>query len=345
MNVYKKLIFPVLRRFDPESVHDLTVRMLEYAQNVAVGRMFLRKLAGELPRRPVELFGLTFPNELGIAAGFDKDIRIVNGLAMLGFGHIEVGTMTPRPQIGNPRPRIFRLIEDKAIINRMGFPNCGVAEAVGRLQSFYNSHNRPIIGISLGKQKDTSLSDAITDYEQVMKTVYPFADYLAFNISSPNTPGLRELQRRELLRELLVTLAKANRDQAKKFGLKEKPMLLKIAPDLNWEQLDDIIELALENGIGGIIATNTTLARNHLTSDKRDEIGGLSGRPLRKHSDEIIKYIHKKTSGRLPIIGVGGIFSPEDVVAKLEAGSTLVQVYTGLVYEGPKMAGRILRSL
>lgn len=345
MNVYKKLIFPVLRRFDPESVHELTVRMLEYAQNVAVGRMFLRKLAGELPRHPVELFGLTFPNELGIAAGFDKDIRIVNGLAMLGFGHIEVGTLTPRPQVGNPRPRIFRLIEDKAIINRMGFPNCGVAEAVGRLQSFYNSHNRPIIGISLGKQKDTPLSDAVTDYEQVMKSVYPFADYLAFNISSPNTPGLRELQRRELLQELLVTLAKENRDQAKKFGLKEKPMLLKIAPDLNWEQLDAIIEMAQENGISGIIAINTTLARNHLTSDKRDEIGGLSGRPLRKHSDEIIKYIHKKTSGRLPIIGVGGIFSPEDVVAKLEAGSTLVQVYTGLVYEGPKMAGRILRSL
>ncbi|MGD2048273.1 MAG: quinone-dependent dihydroorotate dehydrogenase [Chloroflexota bacterium] len=343
--MYKKLVFPVLRRFDPESVHDLTVRLLEQAQKRAVGRKFLRKLAGEVPRRPVEVFGLTFPNELGVAAGFDKDIRIVNGLYLLGFGHIEVGTLTPKPQIGNPRPRVFRLVKDQAIINRMGFPNCGVAEAIGRLQSFYDSQNRPIIGISLGKQKDTPLSGAVTDYKQVMKTVYPFADYLAFNISSPNTPGLRELQRGEYLQELLLTLAKENRDQAKKNGLKEKPMLLKIAPDLNWEQLDAIIEVAQENGISGIIATNTTLARNHLSSDKRDENGGLSGRPLRNRSDEIIKYIHKKTFGRLPIIGVGGIFNSEAVIAKLEAGATLVQVYTGLVYEGPKMAGRILRSL
>lgn len=345
MKVYKKLIFPVLRNFDPESVHDLTVRLLEYAQNMAVGRKFLRKLAGEVPRRPVELFGLTFPNELGIAAGFDKDIRIVNGLGLLGFGHIEVGTLTPKPQAGNPLPRVFRLIEDQAIINRMGFPNCGVAEAIGRLQFFSDMQNRPIIGISLGKQKDTPLSDAVTDYKQVMKTVYPFADYLAFNISSPNTPGLRELQRREYLQELLVTLVRENRDQARKSGLKKKPVLLKIAPDMNWQQLDALIELAQENGISGIIATNTTLARNRLTSDKRDEVGGLSGRPLRKRSDEIIQYIHNKTSGRLPIIGVGGIFTSVDVKAKLESGATLVQVYTGLVYEGPMMAGQILRSL
>jgi dihydroorotate dehydrogenase len=345
VTVYKKLVFPVLRRFDAESVHDWTVRLLEYSQDSKLGQSLVRKLAGEYPRRPVELFGLTFPNELGVAAGFDKDIRIVSGLSLLGFGHVEVGTLTPQPQRGNPRPRIFRLQEDQAIVNRMGFPNCGVADAVDRLQSFYDLQHRPIIGISLGKQKNTPLSDAVADYRQVMKSVYPFADYLTVNVSSPNTPGLRELQGRGYLKELILPLMKDNHDLAKSHGLKTKPMLLKIAPDLTWQQLDEILEVAEENGISGIIATNTTLARNSLTSAGKIEKGGLSGRPLCKRCDEIIKYIHKYTSGHLPIIGVGGVFTVEDVVAKLEAGASLVQVYTGLVYEGPGMAGYILRLL
>lgn len=345
MTVYKKLVFPVLRCFDAESVHDWTVRLLEYSQDSKLGQSLVRKLAGEYPRRPLELFGLTFPNELGVAAGFDKDIRIVSGLSLLGFGHVEVGTLTPEPQRGNPRPRIFRLNEDQAIINRMGFPNCGVADAVDRLQSFYDLQNRPIIGISLGKQKNTPLSDAAADYRNLMKSVYPFADYLTVNVSSPNTPGLRELQSRGYLQELILTLMKDNHDLAKKHGIKTKPVLLKIAPDLTWQQLDAILEVAEENGISGIIATNTTLARNSLTSAGKVEKGGLSGRPLGKRCDEIIKYIHKYTSGHLPIIGVGGIFTVEDVVAKLEAGASLVQVYTGLVYEGPGMAGYILRLL
>ena len=319
--------------------------MLEYSQDSKLGQSLVRKLAGEYPRRPLELFGLTFPNELGVAAGFDKDIRIVSGLSFLGFGHVEVGTLTPEPQRGNPRPRIFRLHEDQAIINRMGFPNCGVADAVDRLQSFYDLQNRPIIGISLGKQKNTPLSDAAADYRHLMKSVYPFADYLTVNVSSPNTPGLRELQSRGYLQELILTLMKDNHDLAKKHGLKTKPVLLKIAPDLTWQQLDAILEVAEENGISGIIATNTTLARNSLTSAGKVEKGGLSGRPLCKQCDEIIKYIHKYTSGHLPIIGVGGIFSVEDVVVKLEAGASMVQVYTGLVYEGPGMAGCILRLL
>lgn len=345
MTVYKKLVFPVLRCFDAESVHDWTVRLLEYSQDSKLGQSLVRKLAGEYPRRPVELFGLTFPNELGVAAGFDKDIRIVSGLSLLGFGHVEVGTLTPQPQRGNPRPRIFRLQEDQAIVNRMGFPNCGVADAVGRLQSFYDLQNRPIIGISLGKQKNTPLSDAAADYRQVMKSVYPFADYLTVNVSSPNTPGLRELQGRGYLQELILPIMKDNHDLAKGHGLKTKPVLLKIAPDLTWQQLDEILEVAEENGISGIIATNTTLARNSLTSAGKIEKGGLSGRPLCKRCDEIIEYIHKYTSGHLPIIGVGGVFTVEDVVAKLEAGASLVQVYTGLVYEGPGMAGDILRLL
>lgn len=335
----------MLRCFDAESVHDWTVRWLEYSQEKTLGRSLLRMIAGDYPMRPVELFGLTFPNELGVAAGFDKDIRIVKGLSLLGFGHIEVGTLTPDPQKGNPRPRIIRLPEDRAIINRMGFPNCGVAEAVGRLQTFYNSQNRPIVGVSLGKQKDTSFSDAASDYRQVMETVYPFADYLAVNVSSPNTPGLRGLQDRRYLWDLLAPLMNDNQDLAKKHGINTRPVLLKIAPDLTWQQLDTILEAVEEYGISGIIATNTTLARNFLTSAGRDEIGGLSGRPLSKRSDEIIQYIYKKTSGKLPIIGVGGIFTVEDVVAKLEAGASLVQIYTGLVYEGPGMAGGILRLL
>ncbi len=343
--LYQHLIFPLLRRFDAETVHERTLSALELAQRWAGGRLMLRLIAGRLPSRPQTLFGLTFPNVLGMAAGFDKDVRVVEGLARLGFGHIEVGTLTPRPQTGNPRPRIFRLPSDGAIINRMGFPNGGVVEALPRLQQLSQQKRSYVLGISLGKQKETPLADAAADYVTVMQAVYPYADYLAVNISSPNTPGLRELQGGNYLGHLLGTLQQENETFAERHTLAVRPLLLKIAPDLTWAEVDEVIAAALEHQIAAIIATNTTLSRDGLTHPAQNEAGGLSGLPLRERSTAIIAYIARQTHAQLPIIGVGGIRTAADVQAKLDAGAALVQVYTGLVYEGPRLAGRILRDL
>ncbi len=342
---YQYLIFPFLRRFDAETIHERTLAALELAQSWAGGRLILRLIAGRLPSRPQTLFGLTFPNVLGMAAGFDKDVRVVAGLARLGFGHIEVGTLTPRPQSGNPRPRIFRLPDDGAIINRMGFPNGGVIEALPRLQQLSQQKRSYVLGVSLGKQKETPLADAAADYVTVMQAVYPYADYLAVNISSPNTPGLRELQGGNYLSHLLGTLQQENETLAERHNLAVRPLLLKIAPDLTWVEVDEVVAAALEHQIAAIIATNTTLSRDNLTHPAQSESGGLSGLPLRQRSTEIIAYITRQTNGQLPIIGVGGIRTAADVQAKLDAGATLVQIYTGLVYSGPRMAGTILRQL
>jgi dihydroorotate dehydrogenase len=343
--LYKHLIFPLLRRFDAETIHERTLSALELAQRWAGGRLILQMIAGRLPSRPRTLFGLTFPNVLGMAAGFDKDVRVVAGLARLGLGHIEVGTLTPRPQSGNPRPRIFRLPDDGAIINRMGFPNGGVVEAVPRLQQLSQQKRAYVLGVSLGKQKETPLADAAADYVTVMQAVYPYADYLAVNISSPNTPGLRELQGGNYLGHLLGTLQQENETLAEQHNLAVRPLLLKIAPDLTWAEVDEVVAAALEHHIAALIATNTTLSRDGLTHPAQSEVGGLSGLPLQEHSTVIIAYIARQTHGQLPLIGVGGIRSATDVQAKLDAGAVLVQVYTGLVYEGPGMAGRILRDL
>jgi dihydroorotate dehydrogenase len=330
---------------DAETAHEWTIRLLEAAQYSTWGRWILQQVAGKIPYRPIELFGLTFPNELGVAAGFDKDVRVAAGLSQLGFGHVEVGTLTPKPQEGHARPRIFRLREDQALINRMGFPNCGVSAATERLKKCSTSRNNYVVGVSLGKQKETPLESAADDYQKVMKEVYSAADYLVVNISSPNTPGLRNLQSREHLGRLLGRLSASNQSLADSNNCDPKPMLLKLAPDLTWSEIDKLLEVASEQSISGIIATNTTLRRDGLISPNQLENGGLSGTPLFERSLEVISYVVRQLPGKLPVIGVGGVSSVNDVAAMLAAGASLVQIYTGLVYQGPQLAGRILRAL
>ena len=345
MTLYKRIVFPLLRQLDPERIHEWTLDALALAQAWEPGRRVLQQIAGQVPSRPVELFGLTFPNVLGVAAGFDKEARVAEGLALLGFGHVEVGTLTPYPQPGNPRPRIFRLPPDRALINRMGFPNQGVAQALPRLRALAAQPRSWVLGVSLGKQKETPLAQAVDDYLVVMEAVYPYADYLAVNVSSPNTPGLRELQGQRYLARLLGRLVAARDSLAEQGGVGPRPLLLKIAPDLAPAEVDQIVAAALESGVEGMIATNTTTARSDLSHPHRAEEGGLSGAPLAERSNELIAYIHRQAGDRLPVIGVGGVFSPADVRAKINAGATLVQVYTGLAYEGPGIAGRLLRGL
>jgi dihydroorotate dehydrogenase len=344
MKLYQQLIFPLLRRLEAERAHEEALALLEWAQRSPVGRAALRLVAGPLPQRPISLFGLTFPNALGVAAGFDKDARVAAALALLGFGHVEVGTLTPQPQAGNPRPRVFRLPADGALINRMGFPNEGVAAAVPRLRALAAVRRDFVLGVSVGKQKETPLAAAAADYTAVMRAVYPYADYLAVNISSPNTPGLRELQGGQYLDGLLASLQAENGLLAAQHGVRRRPLLVKIAPDLTWPELDGVLTAVLDNGIDGLIATNTTVSRAGV-SDWRAEAGGLSGRPLAARSNEVIAYVWRQTGGRLPVIGVGGVQTADDVHAKLDAGAALAQLYTGLVYEGPGVAGRILRGL
>lgn len=356
MSLYRSLFFPLLRCLDPETAHDLAIAGLERAQSSALGCAILRRIAGPIPQDPVEIAGLQFPNRIGLAAGFDKNWRGVEALALLGFGHIEVGTLTPRPQPGNPRPRIFRLPAHRAVINRMGFPNCGLDVALARADAATpNEFGRPhLLGVSIGKQKDTPLERAVDDYLAGLRGAEPFADYIAINISSPNTPELRKLQTTEYLRHLCSSLrAEAARlaDAARAAGEQDlsppRPIFVKIAPDLADAELDDLLGVLVETGIEAVIATNTTLGRPApLASDPRAaETGGLSGAPLRDASTLMIREIARRTSGRLPIIGVGGIDSPEAAREKLDAGATLLQLYTGLIYEGPGLPGRILRGL
>jgi len=345
MQIYRNLLFPAIKQFDPERAHDRTLTALEQAQRFSAGRAMLRQIAGEFPQRPLSLCGLNFPNVLGIAAGYDKDVRAATGLGILGFGHVEVGTLTPKPQSGNPKPRIFRLPEDKAVINRMGFPNGGVETAVPRLRALYSEPHDFILGVSLGKQKETPLSHAALDYVTVMQAIYPFANYLAINISSPNTPGLRELQGGNYLDNLLESIMVESKKLAREHHIEQRPLFIKIAPDLTWPELDEILAAIKNNNIDGIIATNTTLNRKGLTNKHKTETGGLSGRPLITRSTEIIRYIAQQTNGNLPIIGVGGVATANDVKEKLNAGASLVQIYTSLIYEGPGIAGSILRDL
>jgi dihydroorotate dehydrogenase len=288
-----------------------------------------------------QLWGITFPNPVGLAAGFDKNANFTDALACLGFGFVEIGTVTPRPQPGNPKPRLFRLPADKALINRMGFNNDGAAAAAMRLRK---RNEKIIIGGNIGKNKITSNEDAINDYEVCFKDLHPVVDYFVVNVSSPNTPGLRELQDKEPLTNLLNRLQELNKQTGH-----PKPVLLKIAPDLTDSQLDDIIDIVKQTGIQGIVATNTTISRDGLKTPKplieAMGAGGLSGLPLKKRATEVISYIHKKSSGSVPVIAVGGIFTAEDAIEKLNAGAVLVQLYTGFIYEGPAVAANICNGI
>jgi len=288
-----------------------------------------------------ELWGIKFPNPVGLAAGFDKDARYTDALACLGFGFVEIGTVTPRPQPGNDKPRLFRLPKDKALINRMGFNNGGSSSAAERLR---HRKEKLIIGGNIGKNKVTANEDALNDYIHAFKDLYDVADYFVVNVSSPNTPGLRELQDKAPLMAILKSLNQLNKDLGN-----PKPLLLKIAPDLTNSQLDDIIDIVCETSIQGIVATNTTIDRSGLTTSKQEVeqlgAGGLSGLPLKKRATEVIRYIHQKSNQTIPIIAAGGIFTAADAKEKLDAGASLVQVYTGFIYEGPAITKNICKVL
>ncbi len=331
--MYKSLIRPVLFRFDPEKVHYFTFSVLKNFPFAA--RLFLPKPVAD-PRLEREVFGLKFKNPVGLAAGFDKDAKMFQELSDLGFGFIEIGTLTPKPQDGNPKKRLFRLKEDQAIINRMGFNNGGVEAAVERLRKNKNV----LIGGNIGKNKVTPNEHAVDDYIICFEELFPVVDYFVVNVSSPNTPNLRELQDKKPLTELLGTLQQLNSKKEK-----PKPILLKIAPDLSDDQLLDIIDIVQETQIAGVIATNTTLSREGLQSENKQETGGLSGKPLTKRSTEVIRFLSEKSGKAFPIIGVGGIHTAEDALEKLEAGASLVQLYTGFIYEGPGLIGEINKKL
>ena len=331
--MYKSLIRPILFKFDPEEVHYFTFSLLKNFPFLA--KIFLPKPI-EDKKLEREVFGLKFKNPVGLAAGFDKDAKMFSELSDLGFGFIEIGTLTPKPQDGNPKKRLFRLKEDSAIINRMGFNNGGVDAAVERLKSNKNV----LIGGNIGKNKITANEDAVNDYIICFEKLFPVVDYFVVNVSSPNTPNLRALQEKEPLTKLLSELQELNSKREK-----QKPILLKIAPDLTDEQLLDIIDIVNETKIAGVIATNTTLSREGLVSSNKDETGGLSGKPLTKRSTEVIRFLSEKSGKAFPIIGVGGIHSAEDALEKLEAGASLVQLYTGFIYEGPQLIHDINKKL
>ncbi|MFD2248086.1 quinone-dependent dihydroorotate dehydrogenase [Pontibacter ruber] len=340
--MYKSLLRPLLFKLDPEKVHYLTADALKTAFSLPLAKSIGRSMFQvQDPRLERELFGLKFPNPVGLAAGFDKDAKLVDELAELGFGFVEIGTLTPKPQEGNPKPRLFRLPEDQAIINRMGFNNEGVDAAVERLRQ---RKSNIIVGGNIGKNKVTPNEEALNDYLYCFKALYDVVDYFVVNVSSPNTPDLRALQEKEPLQQLLMALQEQNSKMPR-----PKPLLLKIAPDLNESQLNDIIEIAIATKLSGIIATNTTISREGLhtpgTRVTKIGAGGLSGKPLTRHSTEIIRYLRQHLPQEVKIIGVGGIMSADDAVEKLNAGADLVQLYTGFIYEGPALISRINKKL
>ena len=345
--MYKRIILPLLFRFDAETIHHTVTTLLKFLLAIP-GFSFLCQKLYLLKDKRLErtVFGLTFPNPVGMAAGFDKNAELVSELSDLGFGFVEIGTVTPRPQPGNPRPRLFRLKTDLGLINRMGFNNKGATPAAERLRQF--SKNRGdravIVGGNIGKNKDTLNENALADYLSSFRELFDAVDYFVVNVSSPNTPGLRDLQEREPLTKLLTALQQENSER-----VSSKPILLKIAPDLTNGQLDDIIAIVAETGIAGVIATNTTINRDQLITNammvEQIGAGGVSGQPLRQRATEVIRYLHQKSGGSFPIIGVGGIASPEDAQEKLRAGASLIQVYTSFIYEGPGLAKRINQAL
>ena len=333
---------PLLFRLDPEIAHQLTLHALRSAGKFPPSNWFLQQLY-KAPPKPVQAFGLTFKNPIGLAAGWDKNAVAIQGLSALGFGHMEVGTVTPQPQLGNPRPRVFRLLEDEAVINRLGFPSKGAAY-VERQISRIGKQRSVIVGINLGKNKDTPLEEAANDYLELMRRFMFYADYLTINISSPNTVGLRRLQGREMLEQLLSAIQKERENISLGRG-GNAPVLVKISPDLNTEELDDAVGIILDKGMDGIIATNTTLTREGLKSKYQSEVGGLSGGPLAAGSEAVLRQVVKRVNGKIPIISVGGIMHLDDAKKRLALGASLVQFYTGLVYRGPGLIQQIVKSL
>lgn len=335
--MYKQIIRPILFCFDPEAVHHFTFSLVRFVNKIPGISSLIKSLYALNDKRlEREVFGLKFKNPVGLAAGFDKDAKLYKELSNFGFGFIEIGTLTPKAQEGNPKKRLFRLKEDSAIVNRMGFNNGGVDEAVKRL----NINKGVLIGGNIGKNKVTPNEEAVKDYEICFDALYDYVDYFVVNVSSPNTPNLRALQDKEPLTQLLQTLQNKNTMKQK-----QKPILLKIAPDLTDDQLLDIIDIVKETKIAGVIATNTTISREGLQSVNKIEMGGLSGKPLTKRSTEVIRFLSEKSNKAFPIIGVGGIHTAEDAIEKLEAGASLVQLYTGFIYEGPALVKAINKKI
>lgn len=340
--MYKSIVKPLLFKKNAEDAHHFTFDLIKKSFNLPLVKNVIEGIYDyQNPNLEKEVFGLRFKNPVGLAAGFDKDAKLIDEMAMLGFGFIEIGTLTPKAQEGNPKPRLFRLPSDQALINRMGFNNGGVDEAIIRLKE---RKSDVLIGGNIGKNKVTSNEKAVDDYLYCFETLFPYVDYFVVNVSSPNTPNLRDLQEKEPLKKLLMAVKRANLRKNN-----PKPILLKIAPDLTVGQLDDIVEIVLETGIDGVIATNTTVDRSMLTTDpKKVEAigaGGVSGKVLAKRSTEVIRFLAKQSNNAFPIVGVGGIFSAQDAIDKLEAGASLVQIYSGMIYEGPGLVKKINKGL
>ncbi len=340
--MYRFIIRPVLFLFSPESIHHFLVRFIWIVFRIPGVAFIVRKFYEvNDPALERKVFGLTFRNPVGFAAGFDKNAEVFEEFSSFGFSFIEIGTVTPDAQPGNPRPRVFRVVPDKAIINRMGINNYGVKAAVARLK---NRKHKVIVGGNIGRNTATPNAKAPADYEYCFRELYDHVDYIAINVSCPNVESLTELQEKDMLREILERLVRAREEQKVK-----KPVLLKISPDLNNQQLDETIDIAMQMNIDGIIAINTTRSRSGLSAGQ-EEInrignGGLSGKPLNARSTEMIAYIVRKTGNKMPVIGVGGIMSPRDALDKLKAGASLVQVYTGFIYEGPGFVKKINKAV
>ncbi|MBI5935057.1 MAG: quinone-dependent dihydroorotate dehydrogenase [Chloroflexi bacterium] len=356
---------PLLFRLDPERAHALTLYALRVTQAFPPALWMLKQLY-RTPPNPVQAFGLTFKNPIGLAAGYDKDALAVRGLAALGFSHVEVGTVTPLPQAGNPKPRVFRLLEEEAVINRMGFPSRGSEFAQKRLSPHlrdnlmerfigFEARYQPkrsarmavgdlILGVNLGKNKATPNESAVFDYLSLLQSFAPLADYLTINVSSPNTVGLRDLQGRAALEGLLAHLHAQRKLEETRLE-KRLPLLVKLAPDLTPSELDDALDVIMSTGMDGIIATNTTLGREGVRSALAGESGGLSGGPLKGRSEAVLSQIVRRVNGRIPIVSAGGIMSPEDAQRRLDMGAALVQVYTGLIYRGPGLVKQIAGAL
>jgi dihydroorotate dehydrogenase len=343
--LYKNFLKPYMFRKDPEDAHHSTIGLIKKMGSFSVGRAVLKNLYGveENPYLSQDLWGIHFPNPVGLAAGLDKNGEAIPGFSVVGFGFVEIGTLTPRPQAGNELPRLFRLPPDQALINRMGFNNRGAEETAKELAQL--SHKTIPVGINIGKNKNTPNEEAVEDYRTCIQFLYPYGDYFVINISSPNTPGLRNLQHGEELKKLISGVLDEVKSQAKKSKQEQKPVLVKLAPDVTSEELEAMVDSITSTHISGIIATNTTLERKGLFHPNYTEAGGLSGRPLTVKSTEVIRDIYRLTKGKTPIIGVGGVFNGKDAYEKICAGASLIQVYTSLIYKGPEILRQINQDL